>query len=99
MNRKLSWLLAAIAYIGPPLWAYFSNVADQHTQLSAYGFIKCGYTQTTNTLLACVASGSLSSLALGLGLVSLRCVPSPLPPTRKLEIIAVSGPLLMAILA
>jgi len=98
MNRKLSWLLAGIAYIGPPLWAYFSSVADQHAQLAAYGFIKCGNTQTGITFLACVASGSLSSVALALGLVSLRSVPSPRPRARLLEMVAVSMPLLVAVL-
>ena len=97
MTRKLSWSLAAVAYLVPPHWAYCSNLADERAQLAAYGFIKCGTTQASNTFLACVASATLSLLAVGCGVVSLCLLPSPRPKFRTLEVIAMSVPFVAAV--
>ena len=98
MSRKLSWSLATLAYLGPPLWAYFSMAADRVAQTAAYGFIKCGTPQGMITILACAFSASLSLLALAFAVASFRLVPSPRPKTRVLEIGVVSLPLFVAVL-
>jgi hypothetical protein len=97
MSRKLSWLLAAIAYLGPPLWAYFAIKAAQDAQMAAYGFIKCGTPMAMTTLSACKASGLLSLLATGFAIASFRSASRPLLKTRVLEIVAVSVPLVVAV--
>ena len=98
MCRKLSWWFTAVACSVPPLWAYSSNLADERAQLAAYGFIKCGFNQTNNTLMACAASASLSLLAVGCSIASLRVLPSPRPKLRIGETITMSVPFVAVVL-
>ena len=89
-------MLAAVAYLGVPLWAWFAIGSDQDAQRTAYGFVKCGTPMIGIILLACVISGASSLLALGLGVVSYRNVSGPRPKARVLEIAALSLPLVPA---
>lgn len=97
MSRKLSWWLA-LACLVPPLLAYSANMADQRAQLAAYGFVKCGFNQANNSDLACAASASLSLLAIGCSIASLRALPSPRPKLRIAETITMSVPFAAAVL-
>src|SRR2546423_1607106 len=91
LTLTLNWTLC------PSAWAYCSTLADERAQLAAYGFIKCGTTQASNTFLACVASAALSLLAVGCGVVSLCLLPGPRPKLQTLEVIAMSVPLVAAV--
>jgi hypothetical protein len=97
MSRKLSWWLA-LGCLVPPLLTYSANLADEHAQFAAYGFIKCSFNQTNNTLLACIASAFLSLLAVGCSIASLRVIPSPRPKLRVAETITMSVPLVAVVL-
>jgi hypothetical protein len=66
--------------------------------MSAYGFVKCGTVMASTIFWASTASAFLSLLATGLAIASFRLVPSPRPKARILEILAVSTPLLVALL-
>ena len=77
MHRKLSWLLAVFAYLGPPVWACFAVLADNRDQMNAYGFMKCGNNVGIIISCACILSGSSSLVAGCLGAVSLQAVPRP----------------------
>ena len=96
MSRKLSWLLAALAYLGPPVWAHWAVTADQNAQRTAYGFVKCATPHGMIALWACAVSGLLSLLAIAFALATYRLVPSPRPKPRVLEIGAVAAPALVA---
>jgi len=97
MSRKLSlWL--AVACLGPPLLAGSANMADEDVQMAAYGFIKCGFNQTKNAFLACIASASLSLIASGCSIASLWVLPSPRPKLRTLETVTISVPFLAVVL-
>lgn len=41
MKRKISWVVAALAYTVPPVWAYYMVQADVEAQRQSHGFI-CG---------------------------------------------------------
>jgi hypothetical protein len=97
MSRKLSWMIATIAYVGAPVWAWFAIASDRDAQMSAYGFVKCGTPMIGIILWACILAGASSLLALGLGTASFRKMPSPRPRMRVLEIGALSIPLVLAI--
>ena len=97
MGRKLSWLLAVIAYLGAPLWAWFAIESDRGAQTAAYGFVKCGNPMIGIMLLACLISGAASMLAAGLGVASYLGASGPRPKVRVLEIAALSFPLPVAL--
>ena len=59
MKRTLPWLIAALAYIAPPVWAYLAMERDAAAQKAAYGWA-CGNPALGIILLACIASGILS---------------------------------------
>jgi hypothetical protein len=98
MSRKLSWSLAALAYLGPPAWAHFAIAADQSAQMAAYGSTRCGTPALTIAFLAFVASGALSLLAVAIGAASLWRAPGPRTSVRVLEIGVLAMPLLLVIL-
>ena len=75
-----------------------SNLADERAQLAAYGFIKCGFTQTNNSLLACTAAAFLSLFAVGCSIAFLRVLPSPRPKFRILETLTMSVPFVAVVL-
>src|SRR5687767_14092122 len=64
MKRALPWLLAAMAYIGPPTWAYFAIKRDYADQRASHGWA-CGTPALGMMLLACIVSGLLSIFATG----------------------------------
>jgi hypothetical protein len=97
MSRKVSWCLVLICLI-PPLFAYSANMADHQAQLAAYGFIKCGFNQSNNALLACLATGLFSAAASGCSIVSLRAVPRPRPKLRIVETVTISVPFVVVVL-
>ena len=96
MSRKLSWLLAAVACVAPPIWAYVATTSDLNTQRAAYGFVKCGTPMISIILLACIASGALSMVATGFGVASIRLIPKPRPKIRLFELLVLLLPTLVA---
>lgn len=67
MKRFLPWCLMAAAYVVPPVWAYFAIARYVAAHHAVYGPGPiCGNPAFALTMLAGIASGSLSLLATGL---------------------------------
>jgi hypothetical protein len=62
MKRSLPWVIAAMAYIGPPVLAYLAIERDYAAQRAAGGWA-CGTPSVGMMLLACIASASLALFA------------------------------------
>lgn len=96
MSRKLSWVFAAAAYLGPPLWAYFAIEADVNAQRTAYGFVKCGNAAVSISVLACIVTAVLSLAATCMGLANFRSLGKPRPKVLVLEMAVLFSPFALA---
>jgi len=85
MKRKMSWLIASLAYFGPPIWAFFAIRADRREQLAGHGWL-CGTPMLLILFAACVAAGLLSLTATGFGLAAFRVLPRPRSAWRGVEL-------------
>lgn len=94
MLRILSWLMAFVAYFGPPVWAYYAIEADRRAQLAAYGWV-CGNPLIGINLQACLASAGLSFLGMGCALICYRKLPKPKRKMRTIELGVVSVPFIV----
>lgn len=97
MMRQLSLLLAAMAFIAVPIWAYLSGEADVRAQAEAQGWA-CGLPILGMYMFALLISGLLSAVALTLGVLAYRRLPSPKPGARPFELIVIAAPLVLATL-
>ena len=91
MKRKLSWLLAAVAYLVPPLWAYCATVELVAERCGPNGYGR-QFLVADNIVRAWIASALLSFLAMAFSLAALSSVPSPRSKIRILETLAISLP-------
>ena len=96
MKRKLSWILAAIAY-GSPLWAWREIVLDQEAQRAAYGFVKCGNPMIGIVLFTSLICTGAAVVALGLNTAAFLQIARPRPKLRLAEIAVVALPLAPAL--
>ena len=96
MKRKLSLLLAFVAFIAVPLWAYYQGEADAVTQVKARGWA-CGMPILGLYLFSLLVSGALSAASLAFGALAYRALPQPRSRLRMLELLLISAPLLLAI--
>jgi hypothetical protein len=64
MERFFPWLIALVAYVGPPIWAYFEIERDAAAQKAARGWA-CGNPMLGIILIACITSGVMSVVAAG----------------------------------
>ena len=79
MKRRLSLLLGALAFVVPPLWAYYEYLALNEAVDSARsaGRYVCGLPFLAVYLLATLASSALSALSVLLGFLGFRALPAP----------------------
>ena len=96
MSGKISWIPAAVAYLGAPTWAWLAIRADHRAQMEAYKFIKCGTPTIFIMLLACVIVGVSSLVASALSLLPCRMVLGPRPKIPSSGVTALLLPLLVA---
>lgn len=96
MKRKLSWLIASLAFVGPPVWASFAIQADRREQLAGHGWI-CGTPMILIFLTASVASSVLSLAATGFGVASFCALPRPRSFARRAEIGILILPFVLAV--
>ena len=85
MMRKISLLIALLAYSAPPLWAYFAIAADHKAQLASRSTL-CGEPILGIVLLAGTISSILSLVATGFGAASFYAIHKPWPKTRMAEL-------------
>lgn len=64
MERTVSWGLGVLAYVAPPIWAYFEKGSVYSKYLSRYGYVS-GTSLLTVDILAWIGAVLLSGLALG----------------------------------
>ena len=88
-------LIAVLAYLGPPIWAYFAIEADAKAQLTDRGWV-CGNPMIGIICLAGVASSVLSLAAAGFGVASFCAMPRPRPKVRVAELGFLLFPFLIA---
>ena len=98
MKRKLSLLLAAIAFIAVPAWAYRQAGATTRAMTQAHGHsVACGLPILGIYLFALLVAGIISALALLPGVLAYRALSRPRPAIRLLELAVVGLPLLLAL--
>lgn len=93
MKRKLSWVIAVLAYIGVPILAWLALQRDAEAQHVAHAF-GCGNVAMGIMIFSFILSGALSLVASVLGFASFRGLPSPRPQLRILELAVLAFPLL-----
>ena len=86
MNRALSILVGSLAYLVPPIWAFFAIEADRKEQLAAGHVGFCGNPMLGIICLAGIASATLSLVAACFGLSAFRGVPKPRSIIRTVEL-------------
>ena len=96
MKRKLSWLIASLAYFGPPVWAFFAIRADRKEQLAGHGWI-CGTPMLLILFTASAASGLLSLTATVFGIAAFRALPRPRSVLRGVELGLLILPLFLGV--
>ena len=85
MQRKISLLIALLAYSAPPTWAYYAIAADHKAQLASRSTL-CGEPILGIVLLAGTISSILSLVATGFGVASFYAIHKPRPKTRMIEL-------------
>lgn len=95
--RRRAWIIALIALMAPPLWAYIEITAFAEAARARVGLV-CGLPTLGIITLAVVLMALLSLLALGLGIRTFRALPSPRSKVRALECIAFAIPAAPAVL-
>jgi hypothetical protein len=94
--RRISILLALIAAVVPPAWAYFSTAA-LYENARAEGVYVCGLPAFAAVMVAVIATSSLSGAAVIVGAIAYRRITPPRPRSRRLELLAVGLPLLVGL--
>jgi hypothetical protein len=94
--RSLSWLMAALAYIGVPGFAFWDIRRDEAAQIAASGRPICGNVQMAITVLAVFAVAAFSLLASLFGAPALFKLQRPKPWARILEWVILATPLLIS---
>jgi hypothetical protein len=84
MRRALSWLIGGLAYVGPPVWAFFAIRADSEA-LVRHVFV-CGNSRPEILTMGAIASAALSFIAVLLGSVSFDGLPKPRSVARRFEL-------------
>ena len=92
MKRKLSLALAALAYLGFPLWAYIESAQFAAAMERERGWV-CGMPIMAIYILAVLGSGLASMGSLALGAWAYRGLPMPRPGSRRVELVVVALPM------
>src|SRR5258707_10018182 len=92
--RRSSIILAIAAMTLPFAWAYFSTWA-YYQRARSEGVYVCGLQTLAAVVLACSASSVMSAVAVGLGTVAYRRLPSPRPVRRRFELAGLSLPVIV----
>src|ERR1041384_265756 len=87
--RRLSVIFAVAAVTIPFAWAYFSTSA-YYERARNEGFYVCGLQALAAVVLACLAASIMSGVAVVLGAVAYRRLPSPRALRRRFELAALS---------
>ena|SRR5438105_4059211 len=94
LMRRSSIILAIAAVTLPFAWAYFSTTA-YYEQARNAGVYVCGLQALAAVVLACLASSVMSAVAVALGTVAYRRLPTPRPLRRRFELAGLSLPLIL----
>ena len=94
--RRISILLAIVATVVPPAWAYFSTAA-LYGNARAEGVYVCGLPALAAVMVAALVTTLLSGAAVVVGAIAYRRIKSPRPRLRMLELLAVGLPLLVGL--
>lgn len=97
MKRTLSLLLAGIAYVAVPVWAYWQGQMLSSAQAKAHQAYVCGLPVLGILLAAIAMSGLIAALALIPGVLAYRKLPRPRGVMRVLELVVVGLPALLAL--
>ena len=95
MKRKISWLLGLMAYVAPPVWAYFEKISYYKETQAKYGYV-CGMPILAIIGLACIGAIILSCIALFFGVLSFRSLAKPRSWFRVIELVILGGPIIIA---
>lgn len=95
MKRQVSWVLGVLGAVGPFAWARLA-LASVYSHQGEGGHYICGLPALVILWAASVGTMVLSGTALVFGLLALRAIPSPRPPTRVVEVFMLALPLLPA---
>ncbi len=96
MNRRISWLMGALAYVVPPTWAYFEQ-ASLYEGAKVHGGYICGLAMLGISGLACLGAASLSGIALVFGWLSYRSLPKPRSRARMAELALLAIPMCLGL--
>jgi len=89
--RVASFVLAVVAAVLPTAWAYLS------ARTCTGGAPHCGLRTGEVELIAALTAALISSAAVICSVLAYRQLPRPRPMTRRLEVLAVSLPLVLAL--
>ena len=96
MIRKIAWIAALAAYLGPPIGAYFT-IQYYVAEAKAAGRLASGDAAVAIMIVAAIASALLSIVASGLSITAFLRLAPPRPKIRLVEIVAFSLPLTVAL--
>lgn len=96
MKRQVSWLLAIVALVGPPLWAHYETGAV-YEQAKGEGRYVCGLPAMAIIMIASIGAIILSGAAVIVGWLAFLGVPSPRPTRRAFEVAALAIPMTLAL--
>ena len=92
--RRMSIILAIASVVVPFAWAYLVTTALYREAGSKHVYV-CGLPALANFILASLASVIMSTSAFVIGLISYRCLPSPRPRRRLIELAILTLPFLV----
>ncbi|MEZ5460357.1 hypothetical protein [Dokdonella sp.] len=96
MKRELSWILAGLAYVAPPAWAYLEQASVYESVQAQHGYI-CGLPMLAIVFIASVASGALSFVSFSLGYASFHYLAKPRSVLRKVELVVLAVPFVCSV--
>ena len=96
MNRRVSWLMGALAYVAPPTLVYFGQ-ASLYASAKADDHYVCGLPILAMTILASLGAATLSGIAFVFGWLSYRRLPKPRPGVRGAELAVLAVPMFLGV--
>lgn len=91
MKRQISWFFGVLAYVAPPVWAYFEQLSVYGGAEDQNGYV-CGLPMLAIIVLACIGAAVLSGLATLFGTLSFLSLSKPRPRLRIVELVVLGLP-------
>ena len=97
MKRKIAGILGLLAYVAPPVWAYFEQLSIYKEIEGQNGYV-CGLPFLAIIILAGIGAAILSGLAVLFGVLAFHTLEKPRPFLRKVELVVLGLPLILSVI-